>query len=216
MNHSTPIIALALAALSGSALATEYGTVVSSTPITLQVPVPRQACSDASVQAPTTGGGALLGAVIGGAIGNSLGSGAGRAAATGLGLVAGAAIGNQAEAANTPPATLRNCQTLMRYEPRVVGYDITYEYQGQRYATRVAQDPGRRIALNVSADAAGAPALAPSAQAVQAPPAPAAYGPAVYASAVYGAPVYGYYGYGGPVVSVAPILVLGSWGRHWR
>ena len=55
-------------------------------------------------------------------------------------MMAGAVIGNQAEAANTLPATamVRTCATTTSYENRLVGYDVVYEYQGQRYSTRVA------------------------------------------------------------------------------
>jgi len=45
----------------------------------------------------TSGGGAVLGAIIGGVIGNQFGRGSGRAAATAIGAVGGAAIGNEAE-----------------------------------------------------------------------------------------------------------------------
>ncbi|MDO8455866.1 MAG: glycine zipper 2TM domain-containing protein [Burkholderiaceae bacterium] len=48
----------------------------------------------------TTGGGAVAGAVIGGVIGNQFGRGSGRAAATGLGVVGGAVIGNAVEMNN--------------------------------------------------------------------------------------------------------------------
>ena len=45
----------------------------------------------------TTGGGAVLGAIIGGALGNQVGKGDGRKAATVAGAVIGGAIGNEAE-----------------------------------------------------------------------------------------------------------------------
>ncbi len=45
----------------------------------------------------TSGGGALLGAIIGGVIGNQFGHGNGRAAATAVGVVGGAAIGDSVE-----------------------------------------------------------------------------------------------------------------------
>ena len=45
----------------------------------------------------TTGGGAVLGAIIGGALGNQVGKGDGRKAATVAGAVIGGVIGNEAE-----------------------------------------------------------------------------------------------------------------------
>lgn len=49
----------------------------------------------------SSGGGALLGAIIGGVIGNSIGHGNGRAAATAIGAVGGAAIGDSVERDNS-------------------------------------------------------------------------------------------------------------------
>lgn len=48
----------------------------------------------------TSGGGALLGAIIGGVIGNSFGRGGGRDAATAIGAIGGATIGNSVEQDN--------------------------------------------------------------------------------------------------------------------
>src|ERR1700733_11652061 len=68
-----------------------YATVISSTPVTANVPVPRQQCTEGSqyVQQAPSGAGALIGAVAGGLLGNTVGGGFGRAAATGIGAVAG-------------------------------------------------------------------------------------------------------------------------------
>src|SRR5437660_3239704 len=73
--------------------ATEYGTVVSSTPVLGQSGVPERNCFDEQVAvAPRpSGGGAVVGALLGGAVGNAVGAGMGRAAATAIGAVAGAA-----------------------------------------------------------------------------------------------------------------------------
>lgn len=51
----------------------------------------------------TTGGGAVAGGVIGGVVGNQFGHGSGRAAATALGIVGGALLGNTIEAQNNGP-----------------------------------------------------------------------------------------------------------------
>ncbi|MBO9514802.1 MAG: glycine zipper 2TM domain-containing protein [Variovorax sp.] len=53
--------------------------------------------------APTTGGGAIAGGLVGGVLGNQIGHGSGRAAATALGVVGGALLGNNIEGnANAP------------------------------------------------------------------------------------------------------------------
>ena len=194
MKYSTPLVAVALAAACGAALASEYGTVISSTPVTAQLAVPQQQCTDQPVlvQPRTSGGGALLGALVGGVVGHSLGEGFGRAAATGLGAVAGSVIGDRTEAATTPPTstTVLNCQNVTTLQNRVVGYDVVYEFNGQRYTARVAQDPGERIALTVSPAPAGGTVAIP-------PPSS-----------------YGYYDQGGPAVMVEPRLVIGGYRRH--
>lgn len=223
-------LAAVSASISSHAWAAEYGTVLSATPITAQVPVPQSQCADEQqiVQPRNTGGGALVGALIGGALGNSMGAGFGRAAATGLGLVAGAAVGDNLEAAGNPPVatTVRRCNTVTRYENRVIGYDVAYDYNGQRYVTRTAQPPGERIALNVTVSPVDA---APLYQ----PPAPAALAPQVTTVVESPAPVYRVpspypyaanygYVYGGPGVVVVPRVVIGGgyhgWHRHrhWR
>jgi len=51
----------------------------------------------------TSGGGAVAGGVIGGVVGNQFGHGGGRAAATALGIVGGALLGNAVEANNNAP-----------------------------------------------------------------------------------------------------------------
>ena len=92
-------------ATAGTAGAEEVGRVISSTPVVQQVAVPRQVCNQqvAQVQqpAPTSGAGAVIGGIVGGLLGNTEGGGMGRAAATGLGVVAGAAVGNNMEQRDT-------------------------------------------------------------------------------------------------------------------
>ena len=220
-----------LAAAAGGAFATEYGSVVSSTPVTGDVAVPQRQCFDEeqAVAAPRTysssGAGALIGAVVGGVVGNSVGAGVGRAAATGIGAVAGAAIGDRVEANGTPQAapetaihTVRRCQTVSRHEQRVIGYDVLYDYAGKRYSTRLAQDPGERIPLDVRVTPVGAlppprataPRYYDDEGASLAPPVYAAAPPAYVAAP----PVV----WGGPAIYVAPTIWFGgSWGhRHWR
>lgn len=51
----------------------------------------------------TSGGGAVAGGVLGGVVGNQFGRGGGRGAATALGVVGGALLGNAIEAQNNAP-----------------------------------------------------------------------------------------------------------------
>jgi uncharacterized protein YcfJ len=232
----TGLAAAASAALLGAtatASAAEYANVVSATPVTSSVAVPRQDCvqGEQVVQAQPSGAGAVIGAIAGGVIGNQFGHGFGRAAATGLGVVAGSAIGNNVEANANPPQSVpvRRCRTVNGYESRVVGYDVVYEYNGQRYNTRLPSDPGPRLAIdirpsgNAPLDRVGPPAgyaAVPPAYGQAAPSysdVPSTYydaGPAYYAPA----PVY-YSGYSAPYY-IAPAAIglgIGYWvGRTWH
>lgn len=145
-----------LLALAGSGVAhaqDEQGRVISSTPVIQQVAVPREVCSDQQVtyQGQKSGAGALIGGIAGGAMGNAIGDGGGRAAATVIGLIGGAMLGNRIEGPSQPyTETYRQCGTQTFYENRTVAYDVVYEYAGRQYRTQMPQDPGRFVRLNVT------------------------------------------------------------------
>ncbi len=145
-----------LLALAGSGVAhaqDEQGRVISSTPVIQQVAVPREVCSDQQVtyQGQKSGAGALIGGIAGGAMGNAIGDGGGRAAATVIGLIGGAMLGNRIEGPSQPyTETYRQCGTQTFYENRTVAYDVVYEYAGRQYRTQMQQDPGRFVRRNVS------------------------------------------------------------------
>ncbi|MEX8194399.1 glycine zipper 2TM domain-containing protein [Comamonas guangdongensis] len=152
---SLAVLTIAAVAATG-AFAQERGRVLSSTPITQQVAVPQQVCSDQpmAVAPRPTGAGAVVGAIAGGLIGSAIGSGGGRAAATGAGLVGGALLGNQVEASGPVQyQNVRQCNTQTFYQNRTVGYNVTYEYNGRNYTTQTANPPGKWIALNVQPSA---------------------------------------------------------------
>lgn len=207
------LVAAALLASTG-AWAVDYGTVISSMPVTAQVPVVQRQCSDETVryQAPSNGAGAVIGAIAGAVVGSQFGGGAGHAVATGLGMVAGAAIGDQVQANANPPvaATQQRCRNLTQYENRLVGYDVVYEYQGVRRSARLAQDPGARIALDVNVVPAGAQPLPPPVAAPQPvytdPSVNAGYDAPVAPRVVYASP-----GYYSPPVYLAPSVVVAPW-----
>lgn len=141
-----------IAGASAMAAAQERGRVLSVTPIIEQVAVPRQVCGNETVYTgpQTSGGGAVLGAIAGGAAGNAIGGGSGRAAATALGVIGGALLGNHIEGNGRPDyQTVQRCGTQTAYENRTAGYDVVYEYAGKRYTTRTQSDPGRYIPLTV-------------------------------------------------------------------
>lgn len=149
----------------GGANAQERARVLQSVPVVQQVGVPQQVCGDEPVYRgqQTSGAGAVIGALIGGVAGNALGSGghrgphgyyrdSNRGATTAIGAIAGGLIGNQVEGTTggTPAyQTVRRCTNETVYENRTVGYDVTYEYAGRRYTTRMDHDPGRSMPVHV-------------------------------------------------------------------
>jgi uncharacterized protein YcfJ len=153
----------------GAALAQDIGRVISSTPIVHQVAVPRRVCTTEQIiyQQPNSGAGAVLGAIAGAAIGNAVGGRAAeRAAATAIGMVGGAVIGDRVEGAG--PEGVQNverCTVQNIMENRGSGYQVVYEFGGKQYSVQLAQDPGPSIALQVSPASgllAQAPAPAPA------------------------------------------------------
>jgi uncharacterized protein YcfJ len=232
MKHTLLFAALGLVAFGAGAQ--EVGRVISSQPIIQQVAVPRQNCVQGYVQAPpqTSGMGGLAGGIAGAAIGSQIGGGAGTAAAMIAGTIGGALLGNNIESNNmrAQQAAVPNCFTENTLENRTVGYDVTYEYGGRQYSTRMPYDPGQTIRLSVTPVAQGsvpAPGIngavsAPPVQGVYTAPqavittAPVVVQPyAVYPAYPY--PVYQPYYYPPVGVSLGFVFRGGGHGhRHWR
>jgi uncharacterized protein YcfJ len=205
-KFTTPVLLLALASL---AQAQEVGQVISRTAVYQPVAVPRQTCSQTpvAVQNPTSGAGAMMGAIAGGAVGSQIGGGSGQALATVLGIVGGAMMGDRVE---NPGSQLQNqttCTTQNFMENRLVGYTVVYEYAGKQHTVQLPQDPGPTIQLQITpvgAAQAPAPMIMTPPQAVITPP------QVVYVPA----PVYRTY----PPIYTHVNLGWG-WGgghRHWR
>jgi len=203
---------------SGLCLAQEVGRVISTTPIVQQMAVPRQVCTteQVAVQAPKSGAGAVMGAIAGGAIGNSVGSGAGQAAATMIGLVGGAALGDKIEGSPAPQLqNVQRCGVQTVYENRGTVYNVVYEYAGKQYTAQLPYDPGRTIAVQITPAGAN-PTMAPASSAIAPQPVYVQPAPVVVAPAAY--PVYypqPYY----PPIGIQ--LGFGYWGgyrghRHWH
>jgi uncharacterized protein YcfJ len=209
--------------------------VVSSTPVVQQVAVPRQVCNNQAyiTQAPRSGAGALMGALAGGAAGNAIGDGGGRAAATMIGLVGGAMLGDRIEGGAPQIQNLQQCATQTFYENRVSHYNVVYEYQRTQYTAQMLNDPGLYVRLQVTP--VGAMTTAP--QTFQPAPPQAYYQPApmppVYGQPMVAAPAYPAYPVYYPqpyyAPAYAPIYLpiglslnfgysrgYGSYGRHRR
>lgn len=102
----------------------------------------------------------VVGSVIGGAIGHAVGHGhKNKKIGTAVGAILGAAIGTdishnsqrQAGSRHIAYKDVERCEireNISTYE-QLVGYDVTYQYSGQRYTTHMRQHPGDRIKVAV-------------------------------------------------------------------
>lgn len=183
MKRSITMTAAALIALavSSSPQASDYryeeddayyvwAKVVDVEPIahTVLVSTPNRVCWDETVRHVHHGRSrghsatpALVGGLIGGVLGNRVVDGRGRGAATVVGALLGASVGNDyargqhhAAPSRTYYTTERRCETehLVREEERIDGYRVTYKYKGRRFVTRSPVDPGERIRVRVQVE----------------------------------------------------------------
>ncbi len=144
-----------------------------------RVVVPRRECYTDTHYVPAddgdyhrhrpTGGPMILGGLIGAVVGHQIEGGGAR----GLGTVAGAMIGGAVghdiarrqaaerdaddydqDGRDRPMRAIdsERCETRYdeRYESRVEGYRVTYQYQGRVYHTVLARDPGSRLRVRVA------------------------------------------------------------------
>ena len=122
-----------------------------------RVPVERYAYSERK-QSRTP---EILGAIVGAAVGRQFGNGRGKDVATVAGAVLGGSIGRDVKNNPRDPyahnrygaqyQTVSRCEVTQVYrtEEQVVAYDVSYEYQGNVYHTRMDNEPGRKIRVKV-------------------------------------------------------------------
>jgi uncharacterized protein YcfJ len=199
-------------------LAQEQARVISSTPVYQQVTENQQICgtSQAVVTQPKSGAGSAMGAIAGGVVGNSMGRGSGNAAATAIGIMGGAILGDRIEGQNASVQNVQTCHLQPIQQTKLAYYDVKYEYAGKQYSVQMPSDPGQSINISITPQAVSNQIYAPSQnpqlvqtmpQAVVVAPAPIYVGPPVYP--------YGYpYSYGPSPFSVH--LGLGYYGGYHR
>ncbi len=131
-----------------------YAQVLRATPAytIVRTRSPEQRCDGQAVRDggdPT--GGTVVGAIVGGALGNQAGKGDGRKAATVAGAVLGGVIGRNIDR-NNGSAGSQRCRTVEveREERRITGYDVEYQFKGEKYMSRLDYDPGNRLRVRVA------------------------------------------------------------------
>lgn len=132
------------------------------TPITEQINHPTQQCwtetQTTTQSAPQQHDylGAIVGGVAGGLLGSTVGRGNGRTAAAavgaGIGALTGDAMANQNNAGGSVTTTtpVQHCRQVDNFETVTTGYQVTYDYDGQRFTTRLPYDPGKQLRVNVA------------------------------------------------------------------
>ena len=113
-----------------------------------RVRVPEERC-DGEAQQDSTTDGTIVGAIVGAAIGNQVGRGDGRRAATVAGAVAGAAVGRNVDR-NMQAGPGCRIVEVEREERHIAGYDVEYQYKGEKYMSHLPYDPGNRLRVRVS------------------------------------------------------------------
>jgi uncharacterized protein YcfJ len=101
--------------------------------------------------------GAVVGGITGGLIGSLFGHGNGKVAmaavGAGAGAIAGSRIGAQAGSSGPTYTTammpVQRCQQVNHYDVRTM-YTVVYEFNGQRYSTKLPYNPGNTLRVNVS------------------------------------------------------------------
>ncbi|HEX4985107.1 MAG TPA: glycine zipper 2TM domain-containing protein [Burkholderiales bacterium] len=163
MKSMSIAAAIALAAVQADAHAYEaIASVVSAVPFTEQVNHPTQQCWTETQQvtraAPPEHNylGAVIGGVAGGLLGAQIGHGNGRVAGAavgaGVGAVTGDVIANQNRPENMVTTTqpVQRCRQVDSYQAVTTGYTVVFEYDGQRFSTRLPYNPGSQLRVNVA------------------------------------------------------------------
>jgi uncharacterized protein YcfJ len=119
------------------------------------VVTPREQCEDVKVQhqAPVKDehrvAGTAIGAVAGGLLGSTIGGGKGKTLATIGGAAAGGYTGNQVQKGmqerDVTTTTERRCQTVHDKSQKLVGYSVTYRFEGKEGVVRTSFKPGATL-----------------------------------------------------------------------
>ena len=168
MNKSAALFFTVGSLVAGSATAEtsyEYAQVLESRPIyqVVEVQTPVEQCWEEDIaidRYPRRSGSntpVLVSTIIGGAIGNAVGHGkSNKRVGAVVGSILGHSIGRDIVRSNNRSSVreyevVQRCETAYEQheEERLLGYQVTYLYQGEEYSVRTDTDPGDRIRLRV-------------------------------------------------------------------
>ena len=154
---------LATAFISSTAAADQYedyARVKSATPEYERVNSPRQECASEYIQGNShkgerSYGGSILGGITGAIVGNQVGNGRGRDVATMVGAITGTIVGDRMQNSghdDNEGHEGRRCRSVDRWESRLNGYRVIYNYAGHDYSTVLPNNPGRELRVRVSVE----------------------------------------------------------------
>ncbi len=168
MNKSTPLVAMvAFGITTVSAFAQtsyEYAQVVAADPIyqLVEFSEPSEQCwqEEVFVERSSRGGSntpVLISTILGGALGNAVGNNkSSQRVGTVVGAVLGHSIGRDIVRSNRRSSVdsqvVERCKTVYEtvQEERLVGYQVTYLYEGEERTIRTETDPGEQIRLRIN------------------------------------------------------------------
>ena len=173
MRHKTLLVTALLAtgilSLTVSSIAMadddyeDRARVISVSPQTERINVPRQECRTEYVRESYNNGnsspaGAIIGGIAGGLLGNTVGRGNGRIAAAAVGAGVGAIVGdrmgnNQSNNSGYGSRPVGRCYTADNWQTVNSGYLVSYRYNGRNYTTVMDHQPGDTIPVYVGVSA---------------------------------------------------------------
>lgn len=163
MQSKIAILAtLALAATAAQAQDFEdWARVRSATPEYEKVNVPQQECRTEYVPVSSPSSyhpyaGPVIGGVAGGLLGSTIGRGNGKVAAAAAGAMIGTIVGANVQGsqayAGGGSQPVQRCATVDRWESRLSGYEVVYDYAGRSYQTVLPYNPGPNMRVRVSVE----------------------------------------------------------------
>lgn len=136
-------------------VAPTYAQVLEVVPVRKSYSAPREVCEQVTKvhevpqQDPDRVTGKLLGAVIGGVVGHQFGDGRGKEAATAGGAILGGMIGDKVQRdrqqAKRYTTTENHCYSINETQEKIIGYDVSYRYDGREEVIRLDYQPETRV-----------------------------------------------------------------------